>query len=342
MGVSFKDLVKKEELDISQLKGKILAVDAHNMLYQFITTIRERDGTPLKDSKGNVTSHLIGLFSRVTNFMSKGLKLVFVYDGKPPKLKQTERDRRYGLKVDAQSKYEAAKQEEDIDGMKKYGARTARLTAEMIEDSKMLLDALGVPYIVAPSEGDAQAAYLVKKGDAYATISQDFDTLMHGSNKLVRNLSIAGRRRKGATSIAIKPEIIILADVLNELGLTRDQLIVLGILIGTDYNYGGIKGIGPKKALKLLKEHGNDYETIFESVEWKNHFDFSWQLVFDTIKDMPVTNDYEIRFKTIDADGVFSLLCERFEFSRERVNSSLSKLLSRQEEKKQKGLSDFF
>ena len=159
MGIAFRDIITAREIAIEDLKGKVLAVDSYNVLYQFLTTIRARDGTVLMDSKGNVTSHLVGLFNRTTKLMSEGLKLAFVFDGKPPKLKEKEKERRANLKLEAAKEYEKAKAEEDIEGMKKYAARTSKLDKNMVEEAKKLIEALGLPIIQAPSEGEAQAAY---------------------------------------------------------------------------------------------------------------------------------------------------------------------------------------
>ena len=174
MGLAIKDLVPAKEIEIKDLKGKILAVDTFNLLYQFLTTIRGADGALLTTNSGRVTSHLVGLFARTLNFMEKGIKLVFVFDGTPPKLKMQERQRRRELKHQAQKQLDQAKKDDDIIAMKKYAARTTRLTTEMIEESKQLIKALGLPIVQAPSEGEAQAAYMANKGDVFATVSQDF------------------------------------------------------------------------------------------------------------------------------------------------------------------------
>ena len=170
MGVSITPLLVKHEIEMESLRGKILVVDGFNILYQFLTTIRARDGTPLTDSHGNVTSHLIGLFGRTTTIMSKGIKLAFVFDGESPELKRKERERRSSLKQDAQVRFDAAKAKEDVDEMKKFAARTAKLTAPMLDEAKKLLTALGIPVIQAPSEGEAQAAHMVLE-------SQEFQVL---------------------------------------------------------------------------------------------------------------------------------------------------------------------
>ena len=254
MGVSITELLPTKEIKLDDLSGKIIAVDTSLFLYQFLSIIRQRDGTPLMDSKGRVTSHLSGLFNRTMSLLDKGIKPVFVFDGKPPDLKRKEQEKRMQLKEEAKAKYEEAVQEEDVEAMRKYAMRTSKLTSEMVRETKELVQAMGLPIVQAPCEGEAQAAYIAQKGDAYAIASSDADSLLFGAPKIVKNLAVTGRRKKtkALTYVTIKPELIELDEVLNSLGVDRDQLIALCMLVGTDYNPGGIKGLGPKKSLDLL------------------------------------------------------------------------------------------
>lgn len=340
MGTKLKDLASIKETSIEELQGKVLAVDAHNILYQFLTTIRQRDGSLLTDSKRRVTSHLNGLFYRTTKLMQKGLKLVFVFDGKPPELKSKETARRKEKKKEARAKFEVAKEKGEEEEMKKYAARTARLTSEMIEESKELLGCLGIPVVQAPSEGEAQAGQMVKDEKSWAVVSQDFDNLLFGCPRMVRNLSIDGKRKIGPRWVTVKPELILLSDTLNKLGIDQDQLIILGILVGTDYNIGGVPGIGPKTALKLVKEH-EDFDEIFEKVDWEEHFDVEWKEIFYTFKKMPVRKDYKLVWEEVDVEGVRRMLVDEYEFSGERVDKQISKWIKEKEGKKQKGLGEW-
>ncbi len=287
MGVKLTDIIEGKIISLGDLRGKTLAVDAFNMLYQFLTTIRGPDGNPLTDNKGRETGHLVGLFSRVTKLMQEELKLVFVFDGKAPELKKAERERRKQLKEEAKIAYDAAVANEDIDEMRKYAGRTTRLTKVMIEESKQLLDALGIPYINAPSEGEAQAAHMTKKGDVWGLISQDYDCLLFGTPRMIKNLSVNARRKKTGTfaTQAIEPEILNLHDILTKNNLKREELIILGLLIGTDFNIGGIKGLGPKKGLKLLEKYKSEehegFEDLFQEIKWSEHFDVDWKEVYD-------------------------------------------------------------
>jgi len=343
MGVSLKDLIVKEEIEIRDLNGKVIVIDAYNMLYQFLTTIRDREGNVLTNSKGKTTSHLIGLFSRLVYFFENNIKSIFVFDGEAPKLKKLERERRREIKEDAKAKYEIAVKESDIEAMKRYASRTARLTTEMVDDAKKLIKAMGIPIIQAPSEGEAQAVHMVKKGDAHACVSQDFDNLLFGAPIMIKNLNISGKRKKihGIGMKTIKPEQIILEKVLKELEINQEQLIHLGILVGTDFNIGGIKGVGPKNALKNVIKFKDNYEEMYEELKWDEYFDFSWKEVYDLFENMPVTDDYELNWEKADEDEIRKILIEEYDFSEERVSSSLDKIGKSNEKKTQKSLGDF-
>ncbi len=339
MGTKLKDLVEKKTISFEDLRNKKIVIDSFNILYQFLTSIRQRDGSLLQDSQGRVTSHLSGLFSRTAKLLEYNIMPAFVFDGKPPALKQKERERRSALKQEASVKYEEAKQKEDIEDMRKYAARTTVLTKEMVAEAQELISAMGLPIITAPSEGEAQAAYMVTKGDVYAEVSQDYDCLLFGVKRLVRNLTVSEKRRVGGKSQfeTVKPEMIILQDNLTRLGVSQDELIVLGILVGTDFNYGGIPGIGPKKALKLITEE-KDFDKIFTQVKWDDYFSFSWQEVFDTLKKMPVSDEYDLTWKKPDEEKIKEILCVKHEFSEERVNATIERLQKEKKKNSQTGL----
>ncbi|MEA3431015.1 MAG: flap endonuclease-1 [Nanoarchaeota archaeon] len=343
MGTKIYDIIPKKEIDLKFLNSKVLALDAHLQLYQFLSTIRQRDGSLLTDSRGNVTSHMTGLFTRTASLLQKNIKLMFVFDGKPPELKKGEWEKRRQAKAKAQKKYEAAVATKDLESMKKYASRTSRLTKDMINEAKDLIKALGIPIIDSPSEGEAQAAHIVKKGHAFAVATQDADALIFGAPRVIKNLAVSGRRKKAGTLSyqKTKPELINLADTLNILGIDQDQLVALSMLVGTDYNNGGIRGIGSKNALKLVKKHGNNLDALFKEVKWDDSFDFTWTELFYIIKKMPVTDDYNLKWSEIDPDKVIEILCEKHEFSRERIEKTLDKIF-KPKSKHQKGLSQWF
>ncbi len=339
MGVKIVELLKMHETSLGELSNKTIVIDAPNHLYQFLTTIRAPDGSPFTDRQGNITSHLIGLFSRTTSLMQNRIRLAYVFDGKVPELKHKELERRKEIKKEAEALYSKALSEKDEDGMRKYAGRSSRLTGEMIAEAKKLLDTLGVPYIDAPSEAEAQAAFVVKNKDANAVSSQDADSLLFGAPRIIRNLSITGRRKKpgkqGYTEVS--PEMILLEENLNLLGISQEQLIVLGMLIGTDYNPGGINGIGPKKALALVKKHGNNFDALFAEAKWSSAFNEGWEEIFGIFEKIPVTKNYDLKWKQPEKGKVIDFLCKTHGFSEERVAKTMDTLAN-----SQKGLSDFF
>lgn len=344
MGVALSSIVPFEETRIESFSGKTLAVDAMNMLYQFVTTIRQQDGTPLKDSHGNITSHLTGLFARCGKLLQHNIKLVFVFDGQMPALKKQERERREALKAKALEQLESAQQERDIAAMKKFSQRTARVSKEMVEESKELLDAMGIPWVQAPSEGEAQAAHMVACGDCDYVASQDFDCLIYGAPRFVRNISLSHRKKKinALTYQAIQPEVATLSTVLEKLHLSLTQLQALAIIVGTDFNVGGVKGLGPKKALKLVTEHGDDLETLFKEIEYDKHFERSWKDVFSLISNIPTTKEYEIVFGDVQPDKLKELLVDKHDFSIERVENKIHEIQEAKKKSQQTSLGTFF
>ena len=319
MGVKLGDLVIdcKRNLKLDSLQGKKVAVDAFNVLYQFVASIRQRDGTPLMDSRGNVTSHLVGLFSRNINLLEKGIKLVYVFDGVAPELKKKTAKIRKERKEKAGERYEKAVLDGDDESVSRYSKQMLRLTTEMIEESKELLKAMGIPVIEAPSEAEAQCSYMCKKKDVYCVGSQDYDCLLFGTPRLALNLTLSHKRKIiGGRQIYISPYMVELNDVLDKLELNQEELIMMGIMIGTDFNPGGIKGIGPKKALKLV---GKSPDEVFKDV------DFDWKEIYDIFHKHPVVKDYVLDFKEVDEEKVKEILLSR-EFSEERIESGLARV----------------
>lgn len=339
MGVAFKSLVVARPIHLQELGGKSLAIDAHNTLYQFLSIIRQRDGTPLKDAEGRVTSHLSGLLYRTANLVDVGIKPVYVFDGKPHPLKLHTLEKRKALKKEAEQEWRAALEAGDMEEALKKAKRTSRIGEQEVREAQQLLDALGIPYINAKGEGEAQAAYMNMKGDVDAVASQDFDALLFGAPILIRNVTVTGKRKLPDKQIwvNISPEEISLSKVLEEHGIDREQLVDIGILVGTDFNEG-IKGIGPKKALRLIKEYGSieklvnggKIEGIPEYEEVRNIF-----------LSPSVTEEYTITWREVDEGKALELLCEKHQFGRERVLHALEKYKKFAKNFKQRSLFDY-
>lgn len=346
MGLNIKDIIPRREIELDELKDKILCVDAFNALYQFLSTIRQIDGTPLMDDEKRITSHLSGILYRNVNLLSSGIKLVYVFDGKAPLLKAKTHKKRQDARDLAEERYEQAKDDEDIMRMKTYSSQLIRLDDEMISESKELLNAMGIAVVQAPSEGESEAAYLSRvKQNVFASVSQDYDSLLFGVTKLIRNLTISRKKKTYSGYIEIKPEIIELEKVLNVLEINLDQLICLGILVGTDYNPRGIPGIGQKKALDIVRKYKFPVE-IFESVEEQimslSEVDrFDWKEIFELFHKPDVKN-FEFEFGEINEEKIKEILIERHNFSKERVEKQIDKLKEIKEKNKQKNLERWF
>lgn len=341
MGVSLTELVTARQIEIEDLAGKKIAIDAYNWLYQFLSIIRDRfTGECLRDSKGRVTSHLSGLFYRTAKLLENGAEPIFVFDGKPPAFKKITTDARSRVREEARKKWKEAVERKDVEAVRRYSQQTARLTPDMVEESKRLLSFMGVPSVQAPSEAEAQAAFLVRNNQAWSAGSQDWDSLMFGAPRLVRNLTITGRRKvpRKEKYIEVKPELVELGKVLKELGISQDQLIMLGILVGTDYNPGGIKGIGPKTALKLVKENKTP-DAVLSRVEWEA--ETKPEEILDFFKNPPVEKT-EIRQEKFQPEKLKELLCEEHDFLGERISSALEKLEKSGAGKGQARLESFF
>ena len=323
IGVVLTPIVKPQPLGRADLRDKVLAVDGNGELYQFLALIRLRDGTPLKDASGRVTSHLSGLFFRTTRLMAEhGLKLAFVFDGAPPALKAAELARRREIKAEFERAREAAIARGDLEDAYAKATMTSRLTRDMVAEAKELLRLLGLPTIQAPSEGEAQAAHMARAGRVWAALSKDYDTLLFGAPRLMRFLTISGKEFLPSQGKfrPLTPELLQLDEMLTGWGITREGLIDLALLVGTDFN-DGVHGIGPKKALALVQQHGS-----IEAMPTEIRDAVGDVAAMREIYLRPaVTDAYDIAFGDPDLDGVVRFLCDERQFSRERVNDALAR-----------------
>ena len=326
LGVNLRDLVPKTTVTLESLSGKSIAIDAYNALYQFLAIIRQPDGTPLKDRTGRITSHLSGLLYRTSNLVEMGIKVIYVFDGVPPALKEVEIKRRARVKEEALVKYEKALQEGKVEEARMYAQMTSKLKDYMADDSKRLLNLMGIPWIQAPSEGEAQAAHLAKKRDTDFCASQDYDSLLFGAPQLIRNVTISGRRKLPRKNVYIEvvPEIVELNKVLNELGILYEQLIDIGILVGTDFNPEGVKGVGAKTGLQRIKEHGS-LEKLLPTLK-EATFPVEPVKIREIFLHPKVTDNYRLVWKEPDLEGVVEFMCGERDFSEDRVRKALEKM----------------
>jgi len=339
MGVNISDIIPAKERRLKDFRSRKIAVDAYNTIYQFLSIIRQPDGTPLMDSRGRVTSHLSGLIYRTSNLLKEGMSPVFIFDGTPPDLKRRTVESRAEAREIAKKEWEEALAAGDLEKAFSKATRAATLEKDMVAQSKELVSKLGLPYVQAPGEGEAQASHMSSRGDVWATASQDFDSLLFGSPRLIRNLTITGKRRLPSKQIFIDvyPEEIDLKTALSSLEIERKQLIDLSLLVGTDYN-PGIKGIGPRKALSLIRRHGN-LETVMEKGSYEIDNAEEIRQIF---LNPNVTEDYQLEWKDPDEEGVLDFLCGGFDFSENRVRGALEKMGDARSARQQKSLDSWF
>ncbi len=325
-----------------------MAIDAYNTIYQFLSIIRQPDGTPLTDSKGRVTSHLSGILYRTTNLLAYGAIPVFVFDGIPPTLKSKTIAARISRREKAMEEWKEAQAKGMMEEARTHAMASTRITKEIVNSAKELLGYMGMPFIQAPSEGEAQAAYLVEKGMAYASASQDYDSFLFGAELVIRNVTITGKRKLPGKNIFInvKPEKIFLKDILSNFGINRRQLVWAGMLIGTDFN-DGIKGVGPKTALKIVKEAKSIAE-VQNMVQSKyavgiEDAEAVEKIFMEPDIDKMDSTDFRklLQEASLDRDSLLRFMCNEHGFSEERVEKMISVLAAAKKEKKQKDINSW-
>lgn len=321
MGVDISGILEKRAIKLEELRGTRVAVDAYNTIYQFVSAIRQPDGRPLSDSNGRPTSHLIGLLHRNTRLMGAGIRPFYVFDGMPSRLKAATLEKRKQVKIRAEEKYREAVESKNMEKAYSYAMQTTRLTDEMIHESMLLLDLMGIPHMTAPADGEGQASQMALRGDVWAVASQDFDSLLYGAPRLVRNLNISGRRklpgRREYKDVDI--EMLELEPNLRRLGITREQLVDIAILVGTDFNEG-VHGVGAKKGLAAVSRDGK-----IESTQYAEKLDMSHVgKVRGVFLEPEFSQDYTLEWKSPDEPAIQEFLCEEHEFSRENVSDALA------------------
>jgi flap endonuclease-1 len=323
MGTDIGNLLVRAPFELSSLSHKVIAIDAYNTLYQFLSIIRQKDGTPLKDSNGIITSHLSGILYRITNLMEYGIKPVFVFDGKAPELKSSTNEKRAKIRDIARANWIDAKEQGLAEEAFKYAQASSKVDADIVSSSKRLLLAMGIPFVDAPSEGEAQAAYMVSKGDADYVASQDYDSLVFGAPLVIRNLTISGKRKlpNKKVYLDVKPELIILQETLDQLEINHDQLIDIALCVGTDYNEG-IEGFGPKKALKMIKKYGSMEKLLLLENQKFDELD----AIRSLFKAPVITDNYQLEWKKPDKNEILNFLCDKHDFSHDRVLKAIEKL----------------
>ncbi|KAJ1731128.1 Elongation of fatty acids protein 2 [Coemansia sp. Benny D160-2] len=306
-------------VELKHLVGRKVAIDASTSLYQFLVAVRN-DGQNLTTADGSTTSHLVGLLYRTANMVEMGLKPLYVFDGKPPVMKGGELAKRREKRVKAEEELKAAEEEGNQEEMYKQMKRLTKVTPELNEQARRLLKLMGIPFVTAPCEAEAECAALAKAGKVWAAASQDMDTLLFGAPVLLRNLTVPAARK-------LPIEEIRLNEVLAGMEYTQDQLIDLGIILGCDY-CDSIRGVGPKSGFDLISEHKN-IEAAIKVEKVAKGVPSDWP--FDQARDLFCNADVsdcsaDYVWEKPDTEGLVSFLVGEMEFNEQRVRSVAAKL----------------
>jgi len=331
LGVLLTPILKRVQTSFKALYGKSFAVDASIELHQFLALIRKPDGSLFTDPKGRVTSHLIGLLTRTSRLVTDyKLRPIFVFDGRPNPLKRATIEARRRVQRKAQTEYVQAIAAKDYSRAWSKIVMTGRVTGEILADAKRLLSLMGVPWLEALEDGEAQASHMAAKGDVWAVGSKDYDCLLFGAPILARYLTLTGREYLPSkkTSRPLIPELVNLAENLEALGISREQLVDLALLVGTDFNEG-VMGIGPKKGLALIRKYGAA-EKFPDEI--RSELPDDLDKVRNIFLHPRVLENYSSRRERPNPDGIIEFLCEERAFSRDRVQKVADRLVQARHE----------
>lgn len=315
--------------------GRKIAIDASMSLYQFLIAVRTDEGV-LTSSDGETTSHLMGLFYRTIRMVENGIKPVYVFDGKPPDMKSGELVKRTEKRVEAQKSLAEAQENGDAESIERYQKRLVKVTPKHNEECKRLLTLMGIPYVDAPCEAEAQCAALVKKGKVFATATEDMDALTFGSSIVLRHLTASEQKKLPIREIHLD-------NLLDELGLTQTQFIDLCILLGCDY-CESVKGVGPAKGLSLIRQYG----TIEKIIANNPKLNFPEKWLYEEARQLFVTPEVtdaegvELKWSKPDNSGILQFMVEEKGFSEDRIKNGVRKLEKHREGATQGRLDTFF
>ncbi|MEM0257507.1 MAG: flap endonuclease-1 [Thermofilum sp.] len=325
MGCRLTPLVTPLRIGLAGVTGRTLAVDALNAIYQFLALVRTSSGGFLRNRKGYVTSHLVGMASRYSKLAAdNACRFIFVFDGPPHPLKRAELERRERVRERALEEYKLALLSGNLEKALSKAVVAIRVDQWIIESSKKLVTLMGFPVVDAPSDAEAQAAFIVARGDAWAVSSQDWDSLLYGADRLVRYLTLTGFEWLPSKQVArkLEPELVELGKLLNTLGLTRKQLVEVAVLSGTDYNRP-VRGIGPLKAYKLIKLYGS-LEKLPSNL--RKQLPENYEDIVNLFLHPRVKEDYEIDFREPRVEELYRFLVDENDFSPERARTIISRL----------------
>lgn len=326
-----------KECELKHYFGRKIAIDASMCLYQFLIAVRS-EGAQLTTVDGETTSHLMGTFYRTIRLVEQGIKPVYVFDGKPPDLKGGELAKRAEKREEAQKLLQAAEEAGNAEDVDKFTRRLVKVTTTHAEEAKQLLSLMGIPYINAPCEAEAQCSAMVKAGKVFATATEDMDALTFGCSVLLRRLTFSEAKKMPIQEFHYDK-------VLESLELTSDEFVDLCIMLGCDYT-SSIRGIGPKRAMELIKTH-RSLEKILENLDSKKYSvpeDWNYKQARLLFQEPNVTdpNDIELKWSDPDEDGLVKFLCGDKQFNEDRVRNGAKKLLKARNTSTQGRLDSFF
>ncbi|ODQ79074.1 hypothetical protein BABINDRAFT_162144 [Babjeviella inositovora NRRL Y-12698] len=311
--------------EIKSFFGRKVAIHASMCLYQFLIAVRQQDGQQLTNEDGQTTSHLMGMFYRTLRMVDNGIKPCYVFDGKPPLMKGGELEKRTAKREHASKQIEELKEAGTLEEVGKFERRLVRVTKEQNDEAKHLLSLMGIPYVEAPCEAEAQCAALAKAGKVFAAASEDMDTLCFETPYLLRNLTFSEARKLPINEIKYET-------VAEELGMDRAMFVDLCILLGCDY-CETIRGVGPVTALKLIKEHGS-LEAIVEAIESnpKSKYvvpeDWPYKQARELFLNPEVkdASEIELKWSEPNEEKLIEYMVQRNGFSEERIKAGIEKL----------------
>ena len=327
LGVLLAPILKREQTSFKALYGKSFAVDASIELHQFLALIRKPDGMLFTDPAGGVTSHLMGLLTRTSRLIiDYKIRPVFVFDGRPNALKKGTIESRRKAQEKAKAEYSKALTDKDYSRAWSKVVMTGKVTRDILADAKRLLTLMGIPWLEAPEDGEAQASYMAAKGLVWAAASKDYDCLLFGAPILARYLTLTGREYLPSkhTSRPLIPELIKLSDNLEALGITREQLVDIALLVGTDFNEG-VFGVGPKRGLSLIIEH-KSADNIPPHL--RKQLPANLDEVRNIFLQPNVRDDYTLNRTRPNPDGMVEFLVQERAFSKDRVQKIADRLAS--------------
>ncbi|XP_045762211.1 flap endonuclease 1 [Maniola jurtina] len=326
-----------KEMEIKNYFGRKVAIDASMSLYQFLIAVRS-EGAQLTSVDGETTSHLMGTFYRTIRLVENGIKPVYVFDGKPPEMKSHQLNKRAERREEAEKELQKATEAGDTASIEKFNRRLVKVTKHHGEEARQLLKLMGVPVVEAPCEAEAQCADLVKAGKVYAVATEDMDALTFGANVLLRHLTFSEARKMPVQEFHLN-------NVLSGLELNQKEFIDLCILLGCDY-CGSIRGIGPKRAIELIRQH-RSIEQVLDNIDTKKYqppenWDFEDARRLFVEPEVADAKDIELKWCDPDEEGLVKFLCGDKQFNEERVRNGAKKLMKARTGTTQGRLDGFF